>query len=110
MSTKIRKPYEILIRFDAAGAVAGAHTKFQTYYATGDGDAAVIDAETWREEMPTEADLQSPEMVELLNQCGMSLAAQLAAANATIGRHQSEIEQLTSELAARTGRARPEQG
>ncbi len=75
---KIKKPYELLVRFALDGSVSGAHVKAQSYYLNGEA----IDLDTWREEPAVVAELASPELTALMEQCSLSLATQLAEAQA----------------------------
>lgn len=77
---KVSKPYELLIRFDLAGAVAGCHFKEQSYYLDGE----VPDLGTWREEPPQPALVQTPEVQALLTQSGAELQQQLDATRAQL--------------------------
>lgn len=79
MKTKV--PYELLVRFNLAGQVQGAHIKAQSYYTKDDGTP---DLDTWREESPTPTELASPELAALVNRCALSLADQLAQVQADL--------------------------
>lgn len=86
--SKITKPYELLVRFGIDGQVSGAHIKAQSYYTD---EAGAPDLQTWREDEPTPTALESPEVAELVAACALSLADQLAAA-------QAEIVELRAQL------------
>lgn len=97
---KIRKPYELLVRFGIDGSVSGAHIKAQSYYTDEDGSP---DLDTWREEAPTPTVLASPEVAELAEACSLALAAQ-------VQQLQAELATVTAERDALAEAAQPAEG